>query len=136
MVTQEKFGMRGWHVVAHLLVVSGVAVIIACAGCDANNLSSPNPQNQSSSRIQDLILGNWTWTGNFQGKVITITNDFRKNGVVKVVQDGTPIDANYKVVGEDQIDYGMYGRSKIVSITKDKLDIIGTDGERRTWTRP
>ena len=85
---------------------------------------------------QDLILGHWTWTGSFQGKVISITNEFREDGVVKVVQDGIPIDVNYRIVGDDQIDYGIHGRSKIVAITKDKLDIIGNDGVRRTWTRP
>jgi hypothetical protein len=57
------------------------------------------------------------------------------DGVVKVVQDGIPLKVNYIVDG-NQIDYGTHGRSRIVSITKDNLDIIGNDGVRRTWTRP
>lgn len=104
-----------------------VLVLFACHGC--------GPGNQSSDRPQDLIIGNWTWTGNYHGKVTTIRNEFRKDGVVKVVQDGIPFEANYKFVDENQIDYGVYGRSKIVSITNEKMIIICNDGVRRTWTR-
>ena len=106
-------------------VTALVLVVFACHGCG-----------QSSDRPQDLIIGKWTWTGDFHGKVITITNEFRKDGVVKVVQDGTPLEVNYRIVDENEIDYGIYGKSKIVSISKEKLDIIGNDGVRRTWTRP
>ncbi len=143
MATRARIGTCGRQIVARLLAVCWAVMVIACGGCGEKNQASSKPQglingakSEASYKPQDLILGDWTWTGNFRGKVITVTNDFGKDGVVKVVQDGIPLEVNYRLVDENQIDYGTYGRSRIVSITKDTLDIIGNDGVRRTWTRP
>ena len=132
--TQPVKSRRTWPVWVGLAIVCGLAASFAFVALKAP--IGVVGAGSSSSKPQDLIIGKWIWTGAFEGKVITIINEFRKDGVVKIVQDGTPLDVNYRFIDENKIDYGIYGRSKIVSITKDKLDIIGTDGVRRTWTRP
>jgi hypothetical protein len=97
----------------------------------------------SSSKLQDLIIGKWTWTGAIGGKVITIMNEFTKDGVVKVVQGGVPFEAKYRFVDDNHIKYEINGslgtqkqNSKIVSITKDKLVVVDEQGLKREWTRP
>ena len=126
------------------MVVLAIAVGCGKKGGQADSpvagISKPTnsgiPNQLEFAKLQDMIIGEWIWTGSFEGKEITIWNNFTKDGVVKVLQGGVPMDVKYRIVDENQIDYGLYGRSKIISITKAKLDIIGNDGVRRTWTRP
>jgi uncharacterized membrane protein len=104
----------------------------------SHRTSIPNPL-RPPSKPQDLVIGKWTWTGPFEGKVITIINEFTKDGVVKIVQGRISFEAKYRFVDDNHIEYEVARNkqtSEIESITKDKLVAINEQGLKREWTRP
>ena len=117
---------RMWITVMSCVCCATLAFVNGCTG-------------PSSSKPQDLILGKWTWTGPLEGKVTTITNDFTRDGLVKVMQGGVPFEAKYRFVDDSHIEYDLgvlKQHSTIESITENKLVVIDEQGVRREWGRP
>lgn len=97
--------------------------------------------NLPSSKPQDLILGKWTWTGTINGQKTTVSNEFIRDGVVKVVQGGIPLEVKYRFIDDNHIQYDDLAgaplqTSTIADISKDRLIVVDEQGVKREWTRP
>ena len=128
-----------WAIVAGICAIVAFVCLLISSGLTHGRQypSGPRPViSHTSGNPQDLIIGVWTWTGTLEG---TVLNEFTKNGVVKVVQGGIPVEAKYRFVDDYHIEYligTLKQTSRIESITKDKLIIINEQGRRMEWTHP